>query len=80
MTMDSSRPTASSTEDDHFLCHDWFDTLDAGVRVRSATAPASAAMLANNMRWAIAISCPMPETANVGARIRTRSFNSLAVT
>ena len=34
MTMDSTRPPASSTEDDHFLCDDWFDPLEAGVRAR----------------------------------------------
>ena len=34
MTTGSTRPTSSSTEDDHFLCEDWFDPLEAGVRTR----------------------------------------------
>ena len=34
MSMDSTRPTASSTEGEHFLCDDWFDPLENGVRTR----------------------------------------------
>jgi putative transposase len=38
MTTDSTRPaassTASSTEGEHFLCDDWFDPLESGVRTR----------------------------------------------
>jgi hypothetical protein len=34
MTIDSARPTASFTEGDHFLCDDWFDPLEVGVRAR----------------------------------------------
>jgi putative transposase len=34
MTTDSTRPTASSTEGEHFLCDDWFDPLENGVRTR----------------------------------------------
>src|SRR5437764_14137678 len=38
MTTDSTRPaassTASSTEGEHFLCDDWFDPLQSGVRTR----------------------------------------------
>jgi putative transposase len=34
MTMDSTKPTASSTEGEHFLCDDWFDPLEHGVRTR----------------------------------------------
>jgi putative transposase len=34
MTTDSTRPTASSTASEHFLCDDWFDPLENGVRTR----------------------------------------------
>ena len=34
MTTDSTRPTASSTAGEHFLCDDWFDPLENGVRTR----------------------------------------------
>jgi putative transposase len=34
MTTDSTRPAASSTEGEHFLCDDWFDPLESGVRTR----------------------------------------------
>src|SRR5450432_4592638 len=34
MTTDSTRPTASSTEGEHFLCDDWFDPLENGIRTR----------------------------------------------
>src|ERR1700758_3212699 len=34
MTKDSIRPTASSTDEEHFLCDDWFDPLETGVRTR----------------------------------------------
>src|SRR5580704_11838098 len=34
MSRDSTRPTASSTEGEHFLCDDWFDPLENGVRTR----------------------------------------------
>src|SRR5246127_3759762 len=34
MTKDSTRPTASSTDEEHFLCDDWFDPLETGVRTR----------------------------------------------
>ena len=28
MTMDSTKPSARSTEEEHFLCDDWFDPLE----------------------------------------------------
>jgi putative transposase len=34
MTMDSTKLCARSTEDEHFLCDDWFDPLENGVRTR----------------------------------------------
>jgi len=34
MTMDSTKPAACSTEEEHFLCDDWFDPLENGVRTR----------------------------------------------
>jgi transposase-like protein len=34
MTTDSTRPGSSSTEGEHFLCDDWFDPLENGVRTR----------------------------------------------
>jgi hypothetical protein len=34
MTMDSTKPAACSTEEEHFLCDDWFDPLENGVRIR----------------------------------------------
>src|SRR5664279_3791883 len=34
MTTDSTRPTASSMEGEHFLFDDWFDPLENGVRTR----------------------------------------------
>ena len=34
MTMDSTKPCARSTEDEHFLFDDWFDPLENRVRTR----------------------------------------------
>ena len=34
MTMDSTKPGAGSAEGEHFLCDDWFDPLETGVRAR----------------------------------------------
>ena len=34
MTINSIRRTASSTEGERFLCDDWFDPLENGVRTR----------------------------------------------
>src|ERR1700688_4507096 len=34
MTTNSTMPTPSSTEGEHFLCDDWFDPLENGVRTR----------------------------------------------
>jgi putative transposase len=34
MTMDSTKPTASAPEGERFLCDDWFDPLENGVRTR----------------------------------------------
>src|SRR5277367_46716 len=34
MTRDSTKPAANSTEEEHFLCDDWFDPLENGVRTR----------------------------------------------
>ena len=34
MTMDSTKPAISSAEGEHFLCDDWFDPLENGVRTR----------------------------------------------
>ena len=34
MTRDGAKAAASSTGDDHFLCDDWFDPLESGVRTR----------------------------------------------
>ena len=34
MTTDSTKPSTSVGEDEHFLCDDWFDPLEAGVRTR----------------------------------------------
>jgi putative transposase len=34
MTMDSTKPAVSSTQEEHFLCDDWFDPLESGVRTR----------------------------------------------
>ena len=34
MTMDSTKPAACSTEEERFLCDDWFDPLENGVRIR----------------------------------------------
>ena len=34
MTTDSTKPTASSMEGEQFLCDDWFDPLENGVRTR----------------------------------------------
>jgi transposase-like protein len=34
MTKISTKPAVSSTEDEHFLCDDWFDPLEIGVRTR----------------------------------------------
>jgi transposase-like protein len=32
--MDSTKPTIGSAEGEHFLCDDWFDPLETGVRTR----------------------------------------------
>jgi len=34
MTRDSTGSGTSSTEGEHFLCYDWFDPLENGVRTR----------------------------------------------
>ncbi len=34
MTMDSTKPAIGSAEGEHFLCDDWFDPLETGVRTR----------------------------------------------
>src|SRR5487761_2730422 len=34
MTMDSTKPSVCSAKDEHFLCDDWFDPLEHGVRTR----------------------------------------------
>ena len=34
MTRDGAKAAASSTGDDHFLCDDWFDPLESGIRTR----------------------------------------------
>src|SRR5487761_2625005 len=34
MTMDSTKPSVCSAKDEHFLCDDWFDPLESGVRTR----------------------------------------------
>ena len=34
MTTDSTKPGSSSTGGEHFLCEDWFDPLENGVRTR----------------------------------------------
>jgi putative transposase len=34
MTRNSTGSAASSTGDEHFLCDDWFDPLESGVRTR----------------------------------------------
>jgi len=34
MTTDSTRPGSSFTEDEHFLCDDWFDPLENGAWTR----------------------------------------------
>src|SRR5580692_4017635 len=34
MTTNSTMPTPSSTEGEQFLCDDWFDPLETGVRTR----------------------------------------------
>lgn len=34
MTMDSTKAAGRSTEEEHFLCDDWFDPLESGVRTR----------------------------------------------
>ena len=34
MTMDSTKPSTVSAQDEHFLCDDWFDPLETGVRMR----------------------------------------------
>jgi transposase-like protein len=34
MTMDSTRLAIGSAEGEHFLCDDWFDPLETGVRTR----------------------------------------------
>jgi putative transposase len=34
MTMDSTKPAIKDSSDEHFLCDDWFDPLEAGVRTR----------------------------------------------
>jgi hypothetical protein len=32
--MDSAKPAIGSAEGEHFLCDDWFDPLETGVRTR----------------------------------------------
>jgi putative transposase len=34
MTMDSTKAAGGSTDEEHFLCDDWFDPLENGVRTR----------------------------------------------
>src|SRR5450631_2565739 len=34
MTMDSTKPAIGFAEGEHFLCDDWFDPLENGVRTR----------------------------------------------
>ena len=34
MTTDSTKPAISAPEGDHFLCDDWLDPLETGVRTR----------------------------------------------
>src|ERR1700682_6745029 len=34
MTMDSTKSAIGSSEGGHFLCDDWFDPLETGVRTR----------------------------------------------
>ena len=34
MTTDSTKPAIGSAEGEHFLCDDWFDPLETGVRTR----------------------------------------------
>ena len=34
MTMDSTKASACSTQDEHFRYDDWFDPLESGVRTR----------------------------------------------
>ena len=34
MTMDSTKSAIGSAEGEHFLCDDWFDPLETGVRTR----------------------------------------------
>jgi hypothetical protein len=34
MTMDSTKSAIGSSEGGHFLCYDWFDPLETGVRTR----------------------------------------------
>ena len=34
MTMDSTKPAIKDSSDEHFLCDDWFDPLEAEVRTR----------------------------------------------
>ena len=34
MTMDSTKPATGSAHDEHFLCGDWFDPVETGVRKR----------------------------------------------
>ena len=34
MTTDSTKPAILASEGEHFLCDDWFDPLETGVRTR----------------------------------------------
>ena len=34
MTMDSTKSETGSSEAEHFICDDWFDPLETGVRTR----------------------------------------------
>ena len=34
MTSNSAKPSMDAGEDEHFLCDDWFDPLESGVRTR----------------------------------------------
>jgi hypothetical protein len=34
MTMDSTKPAVGSMQEEQFLCDDWFDPLESGVRTR----------------------------------------------
>jgi hypothetical protein len=36
MATDSTKPTIGAPEGEHFLCDDWFDPLEGGVRTGNA--------------------------------------------